>query len=91
MKNITENYVELIHLPIDSMLPWLVVKKVITMREKQIIQTLPINSQKMEHLLDYIILPSLQDGITVKFEAFVEVMEESSNPSMIDMAKKLSM
>ena len=90
-KIIRDNYNELLHLPFDSLLSRLFVVKVITSRDKQMIETLPLNNQKMEHLLLNIIMPSLQNGITVKFKAFLEVMEESSNPSMIDMAKKLSM
>ena len=91
MKIIKENYFELLHLPIDSMLPWLFAYNVITVRERQKIETLPTSNQKMEYLLDDIIMLSLQVNVTEKFEIFLEVMEESDDLLLTDMAKKLSM
>ena len=86
-----KNYELLIYLPIDSMLPELIAKMVITMEEREKIETLPVNSQKMMYLLNKIILPSLELGDRLKFKAFLEVLKQSSYPSFIDMAEKLSM
>ena len=55
------------------------------------IGTLPLNSQKMEYLLDNIIMPSLYANITVKFQGFLEVMGESDDSALTIMAKKLGM
>ena len=76
-------------LPIDAILRHLFAKKVITMREKQMIQTLQLKADKMACFLDNVITPSLQISLTVKFMRFLEVMEESGDPAFIKMAMKL--
>ena len=73
------------------MLPRLIAEMVITMEETKMIEKLPVNSEKMMYLLNKIILPSLELGDPIKFKTFLEVMKQSSYPSFIDMAKKLSM
>ena len=45
----------------------------------------------MEYLLDNIIMPSLDANVTVKFQEFLEVMAESDDLALTDMAKKLGM
>ena len=91
MKIIKENYNELRHLPFDPMLPLLFAEDVITMSEELRIENLPTSSQRMKYLLDHIIMPSLQANVTVKFKSFLEVMEESEDLLLTDMAEKLSM
>ena len=71
------------------MLAKLLSKQVITQGEKDMIGTLPLNSKKMEYVLDNIITPSLVNNVSVKFKGFLEVMEESGDPIVTDMAKKL--
>ena len=65
--------------------------EVITLREKQIIQTISLNSQKMMYLLDNIILPSLESNVIVKFNVFLEVLAKSDDLSLTNMAKKFGM
>ena len=84
-------YHEITNLPIDSMLGKLLAKKVILEKEKEIIGTIPIKSDKMEYFLDNIINPSLANNVAEKFEGFLEVMEESGDPILIDMAKRVGM
>jgi len=92
-KNIKSNYTELINLPIATILGNLYAKGVITLKEKLTIKTsnLPLNSDKMEYLLDSVITPSLANNVTVKFKGFLEVMEESGDPILLSMAKKFGM
>ena len=91
-KNVKSNYNELTNLPIDSILAELFAKDVITSVEKETIEkTLPLKSKKMEYFLDNIINPSLANNVTVKFKAFLEVMEQSGDPLLINMANKLGM
>ena len=81
--------VQLINLPIESILAKLFAKDVITSVEKETIEkALPLKS---EYFLDNIIIPSLANNVTVKFKAFLEVMEQSGDPLLMDMAKKLGM
>ena len=85
------NYDKILHLPIDSILSKLYVKDVITLREKETIETLPLKSNKMEYFLISIIIPSLTNNVIVKFERFLEVIEESGDPILINMVKNLGM
>ena len=90
-KIIREKYVELTRLPTESMLGDLFAKEVITLQEKGIIQSLTLNRQKMEYLLDNIIIPSLNNSIVEKFKGFLEVMEKSNDLILTEMSKKLGM
>ena len=88
-KKIMRNYSKLTKLPIDLILDNLFAKKVITYKEKKTVQ---LKSKiRMEYFLDRIILPSLTNNIIAKFKGFLEVMEESDDLSLIDLAKKLGM
>ena len=89
--NVIRMYHELTNLPMDSMLGKLLAKKVILEKEKEIIGSIPIKSDKMEYFIDNIINPSLANNVSEKFEGFLEVMEESGDPILIDMAKRVGM
>ena len=89
IKNIKANYVELTNLPIDSILATLFAKEVITLNEKEAIQTLSLKNKKIEYFLDNVVIPSLTNNVTVKFERFLKVMEESGDSILIEMAKRL--
>ena len=89
LENVQKNYVELTNLCIGSMLKHLYAKKVVTKREKEIIETSRLQSDKMVYFLDSVIIPSLESKVTVKFKGFLEVMEGSDDLLLIDMAKKL--
>ena len=71
------------------MLIQLYAKKVITKRDKEMIETSRLQSDKMVYFLDSIIIPSLENNVAVKFKGFLEVMVESDDLLLIDMAKKL--
>ena len=71
------------------MLRQLYAKKVITDREKEMIESIKLKDKKMEYLLDSVIIPSLANNVTEKFKGFVKVMEESDDPILMNMAKKL--
>ena len=90
-KIIREKYVELTRLPIESILGDLFAKEVITLQQKGMIQSLTSNRQKMEYLLDNIIIPSLDINIAEKLKGFMEVMEKSDDLILTEMSKKLGM
>jgi len=74
------------------MLPSLYAKDVITLVDKDTISlTKPLERDKMQYLLDQIIIPSLQAGVLQKFKLFLEVMEESEDTVTRTMARQLGM
>ena len=73
------------------MLIHLYAKKVIIKREKEMIETSRLRNDKMVYFLDSVIIPSLENHVTVKFKRFLEVMEGSDDLLLNDMAKKLGM
>ena len=91
ISQITTNYVEITYLPINSMLRELLAKKVIQFREKEEIEVKPLQTSRMEHLLDGIIIPSLRTKVSIKYKRFLEVLEKSGNDSCTTMAKILGM
>ena len=88
-ENITKYYAQLTNIHVDSMLAQLYAKRVITEKEKEMIDTLHLKSKKMEYLLDSVIIPSLANKVPIKFEGFLEVMKKSDDQILIDMAIKL--
>ena len=66
-------------------------KRVILPKEKEIIETKSLQSERMAYLLDKIIVPSLDSKIGIKLKGFLEVMEKSDNVILNSMAKKLGM
>ena len=89
--NVKENYDKLINLPIESVVGKLHDKGVITAEEKERIDLKPATRDKMIYLLDSVINPSLLNDISIKFKGFLEVIGESGNSIMIDIAKQLGM
>ena len=75
LKSIKRYYLEIINLPIDSMIALLYEKQVITHKEKTKIKAIMPPSDRMEYVLDNIIVPSLEVGVSVKFERFLEVIK----------------
>ena len=71
------------------MLNQLYAKDVITDRDKEMIETSRLRSDKMVYLLDSVIIPSLKNKVIVKFKGFLQVMVGSDDPLLIDMAEKL--
>ena len=83
---ITTNYVELTQLPINSILGALWAKKVILPRQKEEIEAIPLQSNRMEYLIDSVINPSLN---VIKFKGLLEVMEQSEDVMFKSMAQNL--
>ena len=52
---------------------------------------MPTEPQKMIYLLDTIIIPSLSSNVSMKFKGFIEMMEESGDTELIDIANQLGM
>ena len=90
LAKITENYVKLTALPINDIIGELRAKKVITPKEKETIEeTITLQSRRMEHLLDKIIIPSLKNKVGIKFKAFLEVLEDYDDQMLNRMAVTL--
>ena len=73
------------------MLESLLSKGIITPDEKKKIDTEPASRDKVIYFLESIITPSLSNDVTIKFEGFLELLEESGNSTMTDLAKQLGM
>ena len=88
---ITELYTDITNLPINKILGELLRSKVILDKEKEVIETISVESKRMEHLLDKIILPSLRLNVPVKYKRFLEVMERNEDVMFTSMAQRLGM
>ena len=71
------------------MLIQLYAKGVITDRDKEMIETSRLRSDKMVYFLDSVIIRSLKNNVTVKFKGFLQVMVGSDDQLLINMAEKL--
>ena len=72
------------------MLPTLYAKGVITLEDKDTITlTKSLERDKMQYLLDQIIMPSLQAGVIQKFKLLVEVMKGSEDVVTRKVAQQL--
>ena len=72
------------------MLPTLYAKGVITLEDKDIISlTKPLQRDKMQYVLDQIIMPSLQAGVIQKFKLLVKVMKGSEDVVTRKVAQQL--
>ena len=89
--NIKANYDKLTKLPIGLILERLLSKGIITQDEKKIIDAKPASRDKMIYILDSVITPNLLNDISIYFKGFLEVLEESDDSTMIDLAKQLGM
>ena len=90
-ETIRSNYNNLTNLSIDSILDKLYAKKIITLTEKEKIETLDLRRKKMAYFLDHVIIPSLNSNFIVKFQRFLEVMNDSDDLMFINMANQLGM
>ena len=64
---------------------------VILPEQKQKIETLPMESARMEYLLDEIIVPSLNCKVSTKFMGLLKVMKKSDDVMFNSVAQKLGM
>ena len=90
IQKLNDHYNDLISLNTTAMLPQLQAKKVILLQEKETISlTKPLERDKMQYILDRIIIPSLQAGVIQKFKLFLEVMKESEDMVTREVAQRL--
>ena len=90
VQKVKDNYNDLINLNTTAMLPSLYTKDVITLEDKDTIAKMKVlERDKMQHLLDQIIIPSLQAGVIQKFNLFLEVMGKSDDTVTKTVAQKL--
>ena len=89
--NIKANYDKMTKLPIELILERLLTKEIITPEEKEKIDSKPASRDKMIYFLESVITPSLSNDVIIKFKGFLEVLEESGDSTMIDLAKQLGM
>ena len=82
-------YDKLMMINADAILPGLFCKSVITLREKQTIDVMRLNHDKMKHLIDNIILPRLEANTIKKFREFLEVMENNDDIMIKDIAQQI--
>ena len=91
MDYIRSQYTELIHLNISTdVIRDLYKEKVITLNEKKEIQRREMEN-RMEYLLDDIIIPSLEAKSGQKYIGLVRVMKRSDDSLLKDVASKLSL
>ena len=88
IENITNNYDKLTIVPVKSILVKLISKRVVSIEQKQRINALLCNSEKVEYILDEVIIPELRSGKAKKFKGFLEAMEESDELPIVVLAKK---
>ena len=74
----------------DNMKTLLFANDVITTKEKKVIEN-KIGCEKMEYLIEEIIIPSLEQGFGKKYKSFLKAMEDSEDTDLRDTAKKLGM
>ena len=79
------------YLPINSILGKLYSKEIITLKDKLRIKANPHKGDGWQHLLDHIIIPSVQTNVIIKFKRFVDALMESGDPELMSMAAKLGM
>ena len=89
--NVKANYDKLTKLNIEKILDKLLSKGIITTDEKKMIDSKPASRDKMIYFLDGVITASLLNDISIKFRGLVEVLEESGDSTMMDLAKQLGM
>jgi len=90
-EKIREHYVDLSKLKINSLLGLLYCKKVITLEEKKILQSKPLESDGAMCFLDDILIPSLENNVTEKYTSFLQILQESSDTVLQSMAKRIGM
>ena len=85
-----KNYKALTTLNPDALLIGLYANGVITYEQRQVVdKTLPLSSQKMDYILNEVILPDLKIGETSKFKGFLQAMEESEDTTINKVGSRL--
>ena len=85
---IQEQYDQLIRLPVNSLLPSLYARNVVTFDQKEEIEELPHKKKRMEFVLN-LIIRSLDMGISSLYNGFLKVLKKRQDFLTRKLAKKL--
>jgi len=89
LKKVREYYDTLTKLPITSILDSLFAKDVITLDDKRMIETKPLEKNRMTYLLDNVIILGLEIDVPDSYQYFIKVLLGSDNRLHQAMAKKI--
>ena len=89
-KQLKKQLEKLSMLSYDNMKTSLFANEVITTKEKEVIDS-KIGCEKMEYLIEEIIIPSLEQGFGKKYKSFLKVMEDNQDTTLQYTAKMLGM
>jgi len=89
-KRIKEQYGKLACCPFNILLPSLFSNRVITFGEKKIIETKPLEMDRMEYFLDTVLIPSLKMNSVAKYNGFIQVLEGCDDAVVKAIAMELS-
>jgi len=76
---IKKSYDKLLKLPMQDILGLLVTHSVITFPQLRVINTMSLDKDKVNHLLQYIIIPSLDCGCSELYNQFLKCLKESED------------
>ena len=76
------------HLPVGVLLPSLYAKEVIDTNQKKTIEAERLDTKKMEYILD-LIIDSLNAGVAIKYNSFLEAINETEDPVANEAIKNL--
>ena len=92
VEKIQKNYSELLLLPVDAIIIGkFYARDVITFNEKIEIDDITANHGKIIYVLDKVVIPSLLQGMTEKYSAFIDVLKTRENSVFSSMAEKIGM
>ena len=76
--SLQNHYDKLIHLPVRTLLPRLFASEVVTSDQKQRVDDISLDTEKMGCIL-HLIMESLKTGVAIKYNKFLEVMKNSED------------
>ena len=79
-------YDVLVNCPVNQLLPSLYAKDVITHDDKKIMESKPLEKDRMMYLLDDVLIRSLNMGFGENYNRFIMVLEESDNSLVNELA-----
>ena len=89
LDKIREQYDVLANSPVNKLLPSLYAKRVITLDDKTIMEAKPLEKDRMNYLLDDVLIRSLNIGYGSKYNGFLKVLEESDDDVLDDLTRTL--
>ena len=87
-KKIQEQYAELANCPVNKLLDCLFANGVITLDDKKLMESIPLEKNRMTYLLDDV-LKSLNTDIGLKYNKLLEVLEGSDDCTIRELTRKL--